>query len=162
MGGSTIFGVEQRKWGFYDFRVPKIVNGGGFFDLPAPKNENPLEGVLRRWGVLRCSRERRTPSIFDFGCRKNEKSTYFAPSRPEEWRTPPLSSSDPPSTKLHQVPPALLKFGSSARSSTLKSCPEIVISPLLCPALPHICILSVYFWVNFRLTQSYTKSEYLL
>ena len=41
-GGSTIFEVEERRWGeFFDLQGRKSkIEDGGFFDLPAPKIED--------------------------------------------------------------------------------------------------------------------------
>ena len=116
---SSIFGAEDR-------RSPR-----GFFED---------RGVLRSSG----SEERRAPTIFHpLGPKNGEPLPHFPPSRPEEQRTfthfpfldqkneepsPICSSSDPlPSNRGHQLLSAILRFGFSERSSTLKIGPKIEI-----------------------------------
>ena len=68
-----------------------------------------------------------------FGAGKNEEPPIFhllSTGRTKNTSPPSSSSDPPPSTNPHQVLSALLRSGSSARSSTLKIGPKIEIGPL--------------------------------
>ena len=83
-----------------------------FFNLPGPKNIPSL--------------------IFGAGITKTPDLPPSRPEESEEWRIPsPSSSFKPLSINGFQLPSAMLRSGSSARSSILKIGPKIKISPLL-------------------------------
>ena len=86
---------------------------GGFFDLSGPKNEE-------------------LPPSSAFSARRSKNSPILH-SLPEERRTPHLLllPTPTPSTNGHQLLPAIRRFGSSDRSSTLQSGPKTEIGPLL-------------------------------
>ena len=70
-------------------------------------------------------------SIFDILGQKNEEPFHLSFFRLEERITRSFSSSsDPPSANLHHMRAAFLRFGSSARYSTLTIGPKIEIGPL--------------------------------
>ena len=77
-------------------------------------------------------RRTKNPPIFHFLGRRTKNPPHLPPSWPEEWTKNPLwyfFFRPPPS---HQLPPAILRSGSSDRSSTLKIGPKIEIGHLLC------------------------------
>ena len=146
----SIFGAEDRRTPYSRYSEPKIEEPNPpIFDLRPRRMVRRSDGrrrgvrLLRKWGVpskiggvLRYSgsEERRTPPIFDLrGLEERSTFNHFPCSRPEERRTFPhvLFLQTPPSlTNPRQVLSACLRFGSSARFSTLKIGPKIEIGSL--------------------------------
>ena len=99
-----------------------VFEDGGFFDLPDPKNEL-------------------TAPIFHFLGPKR-RTPHFPPSRPEEWTNNPPGTSSSDSSSGHQLLSAILRSGSSDRSSTLKIGPKIEIGPLHGKTFSFVVIFS--------------------
>ena len=114
---SSIFGAEDRRTPHLRYSAPnngskigRKKRGVGF--LP-PKNEEP-------------------PIVLLLGTKNEEPpSSIFSTGRMDEEPTPGYSFYDPPG---HQLFSAILTFGSSDRSSSLKIGPRIGIGPLLASA----------------------------
>ena len=119
---SSIFGAEDRRPLIFDPRRMGrrsdrrrggfFEDGGGssIFRVRRTKNLPPSSTFS--------ARRKKSPPIFHFLGRKNGRRTPLVPLLP----TPPSG---------HQLPSAILRAGSSDRSSTLKIGPEIEIGPLL-------------------------------
>ena len=137
---DPIFGAEDRRPPIFNFRSSKLkIEEPPIFDL-RPRRMGRRSDERKRGGGTSSSEERRTPPSSTFSARrtKNPPSSIFSAGRMNEEPSRGTSSSDPPE---HQLPSAILKSGSSDRSSSLKIGPKIEIGPLLVRG-------TLVFWAN--------------
>ena len=159
---SSMFGADERRTSpIFNLRssAPKIEESLLIFDLRLRRSVRRSDGrrggdffedrgVLRRWGGFfdfPAPKNEESPAIFDLRSRKNEEPApifHLLGQNNEEHPLFSSSSDPPPPTSIHQVLSALLRFRSSARSSTLKIGPKIEIGPLL--FFPRRTLASTY------------------
>ena len=122
---SSIFGLRPRKNGS---KIGRKTGRGA-----AAATSSKIGGVLWRWGVLRSSDPKSEGHpIFDLRSRKNEEPLIFHVLDQKNEETPPtFFVYRHPSTNGYQLLSAILRFGSSARPSTLEIGPKIAIGPLI-------------------------------
>ena len=135
---SSIFGPEDRRtphlqssiFGAEDRRTPHL-------RYSAPKNGSKIGRKKRGWDFF-FRRTKNLPPSSTFSA-EERRTPHLPHSWPEEWTKDPLwyFFFRPPG---HQLPSAILRSGSSDRSSTLKIGPKIEVSFLLGVRRTHVSL----------------------